>query len=160
MTLGERVLQLPPTAVAILRQRFLSGARLDQPVFPDVLGGFRDPANVRREIREARGEETLAWITSHTFRKTAATLLDEASLSARVVADQLGHSRPSMTQDVYLGRRVQAGGAAARAGGRPQGCPDRRKRWQSDGFGRWPCRVMWRLTWGFVRHQGLEPRTR
>jgi integrase len=40
------------------------------------------------------------------FRKTAATILDEAGLTARVVADQLGHSRPSMTQDVYLGRKV------------------------------------------------------
>lgn len=34
--------------------------------------------------------------------KTAATILDEAALSARLVADQLGHARPSMTQDVYL----------------------------------------------------------
>ena len=55
---------------------------------------------------DARGKETLAWITSHTFRKTAATILDEAALSARLVADQLGHSRPSMTQDVYMGRRA------------------------------------------------------
>ena len=79
---------------------------LDQPLFPDAIGGFRDPANVRRELREARGEDTLAWITSHSFRKTTATILDEAALSARLVADQLGHSRPSMTQDVYLGRRA------------------------------------------------------
>ena len=45
------------------------------------------------------------WITSHAFRKTAATILDEAALSARLVEDQLGHCRPSMTQDVYMGRR-------------------------------------------------------
>jgi integrase len=103
---GERTLPLPASAVAMLRRRFMTGARLDQPLFPHVLGGFRDPANVRRELREARGQETLAWITSHTFRKTAATILDEAALSARLVADQLGHSRPSMTQDVYMGRRA------------------------------------------------------
>ena len=30
------------------------------------------------------------------------TILDEAALSARLIADQLGHARPSMTQDVYL----------------------------------------------------------
>lgn len=103
---GERTLPLPESAVAMLRRRFMTGARLDQPVFPDVNGGFRDPANVRREFREARGKEALAWITSHSFRKTAATILDEAALSARLVADQLGHSRPSMTQDVYMGRRA------------------------------------------------------
>lgn len=45
-------------------------------------------------------------ITSHSFRKTAAAILDEAALSARLVADQLGHARPSMTQDVYMGRRT------------------------------------------------------
>ena len=33
-------------------------------------------------------------------------MLDEAGLSARVIADQLGHARPSMTQDVYMGRKV------------------------------------------------------
>lgn len=103
---GERTLPLPMSAVAMLQRRFMSGARLDQPVFPDVNGSFRDPANTRREFREARGKEALAWITSHSFRKTAATILDEAALSARLVADQLGHSRPSMTQDVYLGRRA------------------------------------------------------
>jgi integrase len=103
---GERTLALPASAVAVLRRRFMTGARLDQPLFPDVLGGFRDPANVRRELREARGEDALAWITSHTFRKTAATILDEAALSARLIADQMGHSRTSMTQDFYLGRRA------------------------------------------------------
>lgn len=85
----------------------MAGARLDQPLFPDVLGGFRDPANVRRELRDARGDdEALAWITSHTFRRTAATILDEASLTGRLIADQLGHTRPSMTQDIYMGRRA------------------------------------------------------
>lgn len=83
----------------------LHDRRAYQPALPDINGGFRDPANVRRELREARGGEALAWITSHTSRNTAATILDEAALSARLVADQLGHSRTSMTQDYYLGRR-------------------------------------------------------
>lgn len=103
---GERTLALPMSAIAILRRRFMQGARLDQPVFPSIAGGFRDPANVRRELRQARGDAELAWITSHTFRKTAATILDQAAVSARLVADQLGHARPSMTQDVYLARRA------------------------------------------------------
>lgn len=43
-----------------------------------------------------------------------ATLLDGSVASARMIADQLGHSRVSMTQDVYLGRRVaNAGNLAA-----------------------------------------------
>jgi hypothetical protein len=39
------------------------------------------------------------WATSQNFRKTTATLLDEAGLSTRLIADQYGRARPSMTQD-------------------------------------------------------------
>jgi integrase len=104
---GERTLGLPMTVLAVLRRRFAACGRLDLPVFPDSLGGFRDPANTRRGIRDARGEEALAWITSHNFRKTMATLLDSDEFSAREIADQLGHARPSMTQDVYMGRKIR-----------------------------------------------------
>jgi integrase len=79
----------------------------------DDLGGLRDPSNVRKVIREVRGRDALAWITSHAFRKTTATVLDDAGQSSRQVADQLGHSRPSMTQDVYMARRVLNPAAAA-----------------------------------------------
>ena len=44
-------------------------------------------------------------MTFHAWRKTTATVLDEAGATARMIADQLGHSRVSMTQDVYLGWR-------------------------------------------------------
>ena len=46
-----------------------------------------------------------SWVTFHAWRKTTATVLDGAGATARMIADQLGHSRVSMTQDVYLGRR-------------------------------------------------------
>ena len=75
-------------------------------MFPDSRGGWRDPSNTSRDLRNARGSEEFAWVTSHVFRKTAATELDRAGLSARQIADQLGHSKVSMTQDHYLGRRV------------------------------------------------------
>jgi integrase len=75
----------------------------ESPVFPDSKGGWRDPSNTRRDIRRARGEE-FSWVTSHSYRKTAATLLDQAGLTARQIANQMGHSRISMTQDVYMAR--------------------------------------------------------
>lgn len=103
---GTRVLTLPPTTVAMLRRRRRAGRIGTLAVFPDSKGGWRDPANTRRDIRHARGTEEFAWVTSHTFRKTAATVLDEAGLSAREIADHMGHSQVSMTQDVYLGRGV------------------------------------------------------
>ncbi|MDQ1677771.1 MAG: hypothetical protein QOC93_2915 [Actinomycetota bacterium] len=121
---GERTLMLPSWAVVMLDRRWAEGVRLDDPLFPDTEGGWRDPSNTSRVLREARGSKDFAWVTSHVFRKTAATILDEAGLSARAVADQLGHARPSMTQDVYLARRLlnpRAAEALERAFGTPRG---------------------------------------
>src|SRR5947207_2503543 len=74
------------------------------PVFPNTRGGWRDPRNTSRALRDARGSEGFRWVTFHTFRKTHATILEDAGTSARIIADQMGHSKPSMTQDVYMGR--------------------------------------------------------
>ncbi|GAB3479404.1 tyrosine-type recombinase/integrase [Amycolatopsis cihanbeyliensis] len=113
---GERLLALPTWAVDMLRLRWKTAQAEnrapDSPVFPDTYGGLRDPSNTRRALREARGSEGFAWVTSHVFRKTAATIMDEAGLSARVIADQLGHARPSLTQDVYMGRGAVSTDAA------------------------------------------------
>jgi hypothetical protein len=45
------------------------------------------------------------------YRKTVATLMDAAGLSARQAADQLGHAKVSMTQDNYFARKVARAGA-------------------------------------------------
>ena len=103
---GERTLPLPSGRSTCCSGGVRSRCFPNGPVFPSSLGGLRDPSNTRRDLRKARGGDEFAWVTSHVFRKTAATILDEAGLSARLVADQLGHARPSMTQDTYLGRKA------------------------------------------------------
>ncbi|WP_019808071.1 site-specific integrase [Saccharomonospora halophila] len=45
-------------------------------------------------------------MTSHIFRKTCATILDAAQFTPRRIADQLGHARPSLTEDVSVARKV------------------------------------------------------
>jgi integrase len=102
---GNRTLPLPPTTVAMLRRRRRAGRIGATPVFPGFEDGWRDPTNTSRDLRNARGTEEFAWVTSHVFRKTTATVLDEAGLSAREIADHMGHENISMTQDRYLGRR-------------------------------------------------------
>jgi integrase len=102
---GERTLVPPAFAVSMLRRRKLASGG-QGPVFPDSEKGWRDPSNTSRDLRNARGSEEFAWVTSHVFRKTPATELDKAGLTARQIADQLGHAKVSMTQDRYLGRRA------------------------------------------------------
>jgi len=109
---ADRTLPLPPFAVTMLSRRRPDPRALG-PVFPDALGGWRDPSNTSRAFREARDAAGFSWVTSHVFRKTCATILDEAGLPARAIADQLGHARPSMTQDVYMARRVLSSATAA-----------------------------------------------
>jgi integrase len=77
-----------------------------EPVFPDSLGGWRDPSNVRRVWREVRDDAEMEGLVSHTLRKTVASFLDDANVSTRKISDQLGHAKVSMTQDRYLGRRL------------------------------------------------------
>jgi integrase len=211
---GQRTLVLPRWGLDMLRARAAQGIHDHEPVFCDALGGFRDPNNVRRDLRRARAPrgsharqelgatlararkgagrrrrdvaeglhwpktrlelietgrvrpdvtdvmtladlykvdevvraelltlaevaskavdtDALAWITSHAFRKTNATILDDAGLSARQIADQLGHARPSMTQDVYMGRSAKNSAAAAALEGAGQTTNPKPK---SDGY--------------------------
>ena len=88
-------------------------------VLPTERGFLRDPSNTRKALRQAfarlgDGDEGL---NTHLFRKTVATLMDEAGIPARAVADQLGHSKVTTTMDIYTGRQVRATGAATALAG-------------------------------------------
>jgi integrase len=106
---GERLLVMPSWCIEMLRRRPMKSAT----VFPAALGGLRDPSNTAADLREGLDAAGYEWVTSHVFRKTVATLMDEVGLSSRAAADQLGHSNPSLTQDVYYGRKKATTGAAA-----------------------------------------------
>lgn len=77
----------------------------------DTYGLARPDRLAVLELTEMAGIQSLAdelaWVTSHKSRKTTATILDDADHSARQVADQLGHSRTSTTQDDYIGRKIR-----------------------------------------------------
>ncbi|MEU4294803.1 helix-turn-helix domain-containing protein [Kribbella sp. NPDC026596] len=187
-TAGDRVVGLPLWALEMLLARWTPDTSLDAPIFPDSKGGFRDPHNVQKALRNARrpvgskrrqqlgrvlrdhrrnagftqeqvvakldwrktrislietgrvrltadeaatladvyrltktdraalleltelaGMRSLAdeleWVTAHVFRKTTATILENAGQTPRQIADQLGHSQTSTTVDDYFGRR-------------------------------------------------------
>ncbi|MGW0518229.1 site-specific integrase [Crossiella sp. NPDC003009] len=111
---GFRKLELPGWMVATLKRR----KRVAEPnqwgvVFTAPLGGLRDPSNTQADLRVIFKAAGFEWVTSHVYRKTVATLMDEAGLTARQAADQLGHAKVSMTQDNYFGRRRASTGAKA-----------------------------------------------
>jgi integrase len=103
---GRRTIALPRFAIDVLGQRRSLPYMGQHPVimFPSTAATWRDPNNFGRDWRRVRAELGLPDVTTHSFRKTLATLIDEGGLSARVGADHLGHSKVSMTQDVYMTR--------------------------------------------------------
>jgi integrase len=100
-----RTIRVPKSVARILRNRDRSlGVAW---VFPTALGKRRDPRNTAKEWADARERLSLPdGYTFHAFRKTVATALDQAGLTARDIAEYLGHANPALTQSVYMSRLV------------------------------------------------------
>lgn len=62
-------------------------------LFPSFTGEHLDPSKVINRVREAMAAVDYDWVTSHVFRKTVATMLDEAGLPTTAIADQLDNTR-------------------------------------------------------------------
>jgi integrase len=104
-----RIVPLPRFVVTMLRARDCHGS--DTPVFPAAAQrgtglNWKDPNDVVTYIREARRAAGFTWpVTSHTFRKTAATIWhDSGILTDRQKADLTGHAKISTLTDVYVAR--------------------------------------------------------
>lgn len=102
---GWRTLHLPYWLVAQLRARPRVENEWDA-VFLSPRGMLRDKSNTSKALHTALDPLGFDWVTTHTFRKTAATLMDAQGLTVREIADQLGHARVSITQDTYFGRSM------------------------------------------------------
>lgn len=103
----DRPMALPQFAVDMLHRRKSGrqGPNSAGVIFPSSTGTLRDPDNFGKQWREVRDDLGLPDVTSHSFRKTVATLIDQQGLSSRLAADQMGHARVSMTTDVYMARK-------------------------------------------------------
>ncbi|WP_198537771.1 site-specific integrase [Frankia sp. KB5] len=105
----ERTLLLPCWGVDLFRRRKASRveSRCDyDPVFMSSVQTLKDPDNAHTQLRKAFDHMGYPWLVPHHLRKTAATAMDKDGLSAREIADQLGHSKTSMTLDSYMGRNM------------------------------------------------------
>lgn len=102
---GTRKLKLPKFAMDMLHaRRQLPYLGEHEAIFASTVGTWRDPNNFGRDWRTVRESLGVPETKFHAFRKTVATMIDDEGLSARVGADQLGHAKVSMTQDVYMRR--------------------------------------------------------
>ncbi len=70
-------------------------------VFGDELGRPVDAPHVSHAFRTVLARAGLPRIRFHDLRHTAATLLLEAGMHPRVVAERLGHSTPALVLNVY-----------------------------------------------------------
>jgi integrase len=104
---SNRVLTLPGWCLQMLALRHEATVPApDTPIFPSPKGMLRDPSNTAADLKDAFRKAGFEWATSHVLRKTVASILDSNGLSAREIADQLGHARPSITLDRYMGRKA------------------------------------------------------
>jgi len=103
---GTRRIRLPQLAVDALRDhrdRMEAEGRGDvKLVFCDRVGGPLRRQNVqRRSFKPLLDAADCSDIRFHDLRHTYATLALAAGVPIRVVADTLGHSRTSVTMDIY-----------------------------------------------------------
>lgn len=111
---GMRTIRPPSWVMDILKRRH---ADAESPwVFPTTTNTLRDPDNTRARFRQVVADTDFAGLHPHAFRHYVATVLDGQGLSAREIADYLGHERISTTQEDYMERGVvgeEAGPALA-----------------------------------------------
>ncbi|MDT5097614.1 MAG: hypothetical protein QOC76_1351 [Mycobacterium sp.] len=93
-TAGRRTIALPRFAIEMLAARRRLPYLGEHPLimFPSTAGTWRDPNNFGRDWRRVRADLGVPEVTTNSFRKSVATLIDDRGLSARIGADQLiGH---------------------------------------------------------------------
>lgn len=104
---GHRIVKLPGFARNTLMRLSVDALpTADDLVFPSAAGTLRDPHNVRRQWRDARGEQ-FTRVVPHSFRKTVATLIDREG-TTEDAASQLGHSGTAVTRKHYIEKAAAA----------------------------------------------------
>lgn len=107
---SNRVVALPVRAVAILRARFsaMREPSSDTMIFPATYGGVRDPDMISKVLKRAAEDLGYPGLTAHGLRRTTATVLNAAGLTARDIADYLGHADTDVTEAHYIQRQAGA----------------------------------------------------
>ena len=108
---GRRIVPLGEASLNVLRkhlenqrvQKLFTGSRwqdLDL-IFPSTIGTPIDLCNLRKEFRRVLDDAGLPGIRFHDLRHTAASIMLKHNIPIFTVSRVLGHSRPSITLDIY-----------------------------------------------------------
>lgn len=110
-TRSRRTIALGPGTVAALEEhatvqrqrRQAAGSAWQEAglVFTNPIGGYLHPNGVRRDFLEAAERAGVPRIRFHDLRHTHASLMLQAGVNPKVVAERLGHTSVSFTLDTY-----------------------------------------------------------
>ena len=101
---SRRTVVLPRSAAEMLRvRREFATPNVHDAVFATRNGTWHQVGNVERRWRQIRKDTGYEWVTPHTFRKTVATLISEAT-TYELASRQLGHSSSQVTRDHYIAK--------------------------------------------------------
>lgn len=108
---GRRTIKVGDMSLQILlahrkvvnEKRIFAGNRWQEMdlVFPNSVGKPGDPSNIRLEFNQILEKAEIPRIRFHDLRHTAATIYLNHKIPVIVVSHILGHSRPSVTLDLY-----------------------------------------------------------
>lgn len=118
LTLSAGVVQLLRShRVQQLEARLAAGSVWEDSghVFTTITGQPVDPSTALRSLKLAASRAGVKGAAVHTLRHTAATAMLEAGVPLAAVSAVLGHSRASITADVYAHATVTAKDAAMQA---------------------------------------------
>lgn len=104
------VLRVPAWSVPMWRRRKLASG--GGALWPAWDGGWLDPSNAGKRLRQGFDETGYSWVTSHVFRKTVAHVIDGAGGSVSDVANQLGNTK-AVAEKHYIPRRIANDSTAA-----------------------------------------------
>ncbi|RYP98206.1 phage integrase [Bifidobacterium pseudolongum subsp. globosum] len=110
---SRRRIHIPMATVELLRVRKVRQCEDGLPnpydlVFPLPTGNIREGNLLDRHLRDNR--EALGYpelrFTSHSFRKTCASILEAQGASTLAIRDYLGHEDAVLTEKVYIARNL------------------------------------------------------
>lgn len=98
---GRRVVRLTPWTLAALQEHREREGEATPWVFTNEAGRRIDPRRMLARLQDRLRDAGLPVVTLHGLRHSAATLLLALGVPTKVVSEILGHSRTSVTLDLY-----------------------------------------------------------